>query len=529
MRIYSFNINSIDFCNVFIVLVSGNAAGDLAPPMVVFNYERIPNSVVNLMPPKWGIGKSQNGWMTGETFFEYICNIFYPWLVECNVEFPIILYVDGHTSHLTYHLSEFCSEKGIILIALYPNATHILQPMDIGVFHPLKAAWRNGVHEWKLEHGHKLKKEHFAGLLNDVIKKGITKTTLENAFKASGLCPLNPDAINFEKLLVHPEISQQTLNKNETTVSTNSKKISSDTLSLINEIIGKEQIEIFKANNSNNWNGNVEDTSLYKFWKSIQESRDSNSNQNDVLVLEGDWINEILEVNPLNIAEVMPTYVSEADELNLCEVDLSNVPHASQLNVEASSVNITEAFQFNVTKADASNVSEANQLNDSVAGGPNIFKTNSSSVPELCSLNTSEAGPSGVSETEPSNKSKCEPVAVNIPSPFKSVLFWPKERVYSQSNRKPKFKLPSVASSDTWKEYYRKKEAEKNMKEEERTKRKRIREENKLKKEAAALAKKDGKRKGKLDEIEVLNDSSSEVDDDDSNENFEVGNYVIVK
>jgi len=46
------------------------------------------------MPEGWAAGKSDNGWMNGENFYEYIANIFYPWLVENKVKFPVILYID---------------------------------------------------------------------------------------------------------------------------------------------------------------------------------------------------------------------------------------------------------------------------------------------------------------------------------------------------------------------------------------------------------------------------------------------------
>ena len=32
-------------------------------------------------------------------------------------------------------------EKGIILMALLPNTTHLLQPLDVAIFRALKAAW----------------------------------------------------------------------------------------------------------------------------------------------------------------------------------------------------------------------------------------------------------------------------------------------------------------------------------------------------------------------------------------------------
>lgn len=79
--------------------------------------------------------------MTGQNFYKHITKVFYKWLLKKNIPLPVILFVDGHDSLLILlSLSEFCTEKGIIIIVLYPNATHILRPMDVLVFHPLKNA-----------------------------------------------------------------------------------------------------------------------------------------------------------------------------------------------------------------------------------------------------------------------------------------------------------------------------------------------------------------------------------------------------
>lgn len=120
------------------VLVTGNACGQLAPPMIMYAYERIPKHIVLQVPRGWGIGKSESGWMTSESFYEYITNIFYPWLIAKSIEFPVILYLDGHKSHVTMPLTDFCREKGIILISLPPNSTHVMQPLDVGFLSLLK-------------------------------------------------------------------------------------------------------------------------------------------------------------------------------------------------------------------------------------------------------------------------------------------------------------------------------------------------------------------------------------------------------
>lgn len=71
------------------------------------------------------------------------------WIRSQKIELPVIVFVDGHSSHLTWPLCEFCNQNGIILIALLPNATYIYQPMDIGVIFPLKTIWKRKRIEWK--------------------------------------------------------------------------------------------------------------------------------------------------------------------------------------------------------------------------------------------------------------------------------------------------------------------------------------------------------------------------------------------
>lgn len=76
--------------------------------------------------------------MTGETFFEYKTNIFLPFLNEANIQRPVI----GLKSHLSLHLSIFCREHGLKLTYYIPIPyIHILQPLDVAVFVPLKGRW----------------------------------------------------------------------------------------------------------------------------------------------------------------------------------------------------------------------------------------------------------------------------------------------------------------------------------------------------------------------------------------------------
>lgn len=120
-----------------------SADGVCVPPMVVYPYTRLPREVGESVPDSWGIGITSTGWMNGDLFFEWMANHFIPYLEKEKTEFPVILFVDGHRSHLTMHLSELCEAKGVILVALHPNCTHMLQPADVSVFAPLKKGWQH--------------------------------------------------------------------------------------------------------------------------------------------------------------------------------------------------------------------------------------------------------------------------------------------------------------------------------------------------------------------------------------------------
>lgn len=222
-------------------MFSFNSVGQMCHPMIIFKYIRVPQNILDSVPPNWGVGRSDTGWMKSEVFYEYISNIFYPFVVENGIEFPVILFVDGHKSHLTYQLSKLCLQLNIILIALYPNATRILQPADVAAFRPIKAGWKKGLFDWRNENPNStVTKNDFAPILDKVLNSTIKPEVLINGFRACGLFPWNVNNIDFKKCL----------GKNPCTEITAVVNNKTDTCMLdykqFSDIVGTETIEKFK-------------------------------------------------------------------------------------------------------------------------------------------------------------------------------------------------------------------------------------------------------------------------------------------
>ena len=64
--------------------------------------------------------------------------------------YTVMLLVDGHSTHMSLAAAQYCFTNDIILYCLLENATHILQPCDVGFFSPMKAAWKKEVKAWQL-------------------------------------------------------------------------------------------------------------------------------------------------------------------------------------------------------------------------------------------------------------------------------------------------------------------------------------------------------------------------------------------
>lgn len=185
------------------VLANFSASGKKVPPMIVFPYKRIPRAIAESVPSSYFIGRSDSGWMVAPTFYEYIANCFYPWLIENDIQFPVLLLLDGHKSHINLELSKFCSEKRILLFSLLPNATNVLQPCDVGVFRSLKASWRASVRDWKQKNGNLriISKINFTSIFKGAFDSSIDTIKIKNAFKKCGIFPFNVENIDFNKCM----------------------------------------------------------------------------------------------------------------------------------------------------------------------------------------------------------------------------------------------------------------------------------------------------------------------------------------
>jgi hypothetical protein len=105
------------------------------------------------------------------------------------------LICDGFGTHETLEILEFCFENNILLYHLPSHTSHKLQPYNIAVFIPLKAAYRDQIDRLKQGDINTIDKEHFTSLYSPARERAFTPKNIKAGFAASGLFPFNPDRV----------------------------------------------------------------------------------------------------------------------------------------------------------------------------------------------------------------------------------------------------------------------------------------------------------------------------------------------
>lgn len=177
------------------VMFSGNAAGELLPPYVVYRATKMWTTWTENGPRGCRYNSSSSGWFDAAIFTDWLESQMLPRLRK--LEGKKVLLCDNLSSHLTIHAVELCRQHQITLICLPPNSTHLTQPLDVAFFRPLKIAWRKVLSDWKdTEEGIRntnIQKQNFPPLLSkmmDIIAPHV-EDNLKAGFRKCGIVPLN--------------------------------------------------------------------------------------------------------------------------------------------------------------------------------------------------------------------------------------------------------------------------------------------------------------------------------------------------
>ena len=132
------------------ILACVNASGNCIPPMVIYDRKTLSTEMSNGEIPGTIYGLSDKGWIDRELFNIWFNNHFLRYAPPVR---PLMLLMDGHSSHYCPETIRMAAKEKIILFTLPPHTTHLTQPLDKGCFGPLKSYWKQMCHRYVCETG----------------------------------------------------------------------------------------------------------------------------------------------------------------------------------------------------------------------------------------------------------------------------------------------------------------------------------------------------------------------------------------
>jgi hypothetical protein len=191
------------------VLACVSASGRKMPPLIIYRGKNFWDSWTSPDAyPGTNYAVSENGWMNSHIFLEWFKNQFVPHVKNIIGEGKkAVLLYDGHVSHVTIELILCAMEADIVLVKLPPHTSHILQPLDKGVFGPLKTAWDHQLVSWgRISLAGGMPKAEFAKQLGSVWRK-IGASHIKAGYRGTGIFDSTPSLCNqnaIAKSAFHP-------------------------------------------------------------------------------------------------------------------------------------------------------------------------------------------------------------------------------------------------------------------------------------------------------------------------------------
>ena len=145
--------------------------------------------------PNTYYGLSNKGWIDTALFQDWFSQHFLCYAPPIR---PLLLLMDGHSSHYSPEMICIAADEGVILFVLPPNTTNLTQLLDKGVFSALKSNWKHVCHEFITQNpGRVISRYDFSTLFHKAWDLSMTIINIKVGFRITGICPFNSRAITL--------------------------------------------------------------------------------------------------------------------------------------------------------------------------------------------------------------------------------------------------------------------------------------------------------------------------------------------
>ena len=177
-------------------IVGVNAAGWAIPPYIIFAGKMHLSTWYegNDIPSDWVIALSDNGWTTDLLGLDWLKHFDAHTKARVKGTYRLLI-LDGHGSHMTLEFENYCKDNKILTLCMPAHTSHLLQPLDVGCFSPLKKAYGLQIDQLMRNYINHITKTDFLPAFRAAFDTAITPRNICGGFRGTGLVPFNPEPV----------------------------------------------------------------------------------------------------------------------------------------------------------------------------------------------------------------------------------------------------------------------------------------------------------------------------------------------
>ncbi len=179
-----------------------SSTGYVLPAFLVLSGKVHQAAWYRLYPSTWTIAVSESGWTSDEIALKWIQHFETHTKTRTKGVYRLLI-LDGHHSHCTPEFDQYCRDHNIATLCMPPHTSHLLQPLDVGCFGPLKLAYGQAVAELARQSVYHVEKLDFLRLYQAVRLTAFTEANVKAGFSGAGIRPWDPDHIIETLPVIH--------------------------------------------------------------------------------------------------------------------------------------------------------------------------------------------------------------------------------------------------------------------------------------------------------------------------------------
>ena len=184
--------------------------GTTINPLIIFKGQNvlqswIPQEVINT----WYFSANSKGWTSNLHGVEWLKRVFEPTTrVKADGQQRLLI-CDGHDSHISGSFISHCMQNRISILILPSHTSHVLQPLDVAIFGPLKKRLTTALSHFNEAQLTRIQKAEWLAAYIKARADTFSTQNITSAWRGAGLKPFQPQRIVREVTLPTTDFTEQ--------------------------------------------------------------------------------------------------------------------------------------------------------------------------------------------------------------------------------------------------------------------------------------------------------------------------------